>query len=159
MKPKPLSASYHFTLPVGTTLTCPPAGDPSRRTVTSAVHQPTGDAGLTGTALSAAADILTDVTDAGSASAPRRPPAARDDRPSGVRPLRRIKNRRQAGPLYKIAMVVFTVGLVAILVDAALFASGSRSMPWWIHLITVLAPIGLGLGLLGTILEARRSRD
>lgn len=94
----------------------------------------------------------------------RRPPAgqggapARSASPSGVRPLGRIKGRRRAGPLYKVAMAVFTVGLVAICVDAVMFVAGSRDIPWWLHLVTILAPIGLGIGLVGTVLEARRDK-
>jgi hypothetical protein len=77
---------------------------------------------------------------------------------TGARQLSRIKNRRKAGPLYKAAMVVFTLGLLAICVDAAIFVAGSRTIPLWLHLVTVLAPLGLGLGLVGTVLEARRDR-
>lgn len=73
-----------------------------------------------------------------------------------MRPLGRIKNRRKAGPLHKIGMIVFTVGLLAICVDAGMFVAGVRNMPWWLHLITMLAPIGLGIGLIGTIREARQ---
>jgi hypothetical protein len=78
---------------------------------------------------------------------------------TGARPLSRIKNRRKAGPLYKTAMVIFTIGLLAICVDAVIFVAGSRDIPLWLHLVTVLAPIGLGLGLAGTVLEARRDRQ
>jgi len=92
---------------------------------------------------------------AASGSAGGSAPAA-GSAPTGARPLSRIKNRRKAGPLYKAAMLVFTVGLLAICVDAVLFVAGSRDIPWWLHLITVLAPVGLGVGLIGTVLEARR---
>jgi hypothetical protein len=81
--------------------------------------------------------------------------------PATSRPgtLSRIKNRRKAGPLYKTAMLVFTVGLLAICVDAVIFVTGVRPIPWWVHLITVLAPVGLGIGLIGTVHEARRERS
>jgi len=77
---------------------------------------------------------------------------------TGARPLSRIKNRRKAGPLYKTAMIIFTIGLAAICIDAVIFIAGSRDIPLWLHLATVLAPVGLGLGLVGTVLEARRDR-
>ena len=102
------------------------------------------------------------VTESATPARPGRQPAvaaraqAPSGSPTGARPLSRIKNRRKAGPLYKAAMVVFTVGLVAICVDAGMFVAGSRDIPWWLHLVTLLAPIGLGIGLIGTVAEARR---
>jgi len=55
----------------------------------------------------------------------------------------------------KVAMVLFTVGVIAIVVDMALFASGSRDLPLWLNLLCLLAPVGLGLGLLDTYFQAR----
>lgn len=79
--------------------------------------------------------------------------------PTGVRPLGRVKNRRKAGPLHKAGMIVFCAGLLAICVDAGMFAAGVRDMPWWLHLITVLAPLGLAIGLVGTVLDARKHSE
>jgi hypothetical protein len=53
-------------------------------------------------------------------------------------------------------MVVFTIGVVAIVVEIVLFASGVRHMPLWLNLAVLLAPIGLGIGLFGLIIGARR---
>ena len=52
-------------------------------------------------------------------------------------------------------MVLFFVGVVAIVVDVALFASGSRPLPMWINLTALLAPIGFAVGLVGTVVETR----
>lgn len=73
--------------------------------------------------------------------------------------LRRAKDRRRAGPLAKIGMAVFCIGLIAILADVALFASGSRDLPLWLNLVAILAPVGLGIGLVGTVVGARRGSD
>jgi len=54
-------------------------------------------------------------------------------------------------------MAVFAVGLIAIFVDMILFASGSRDLPLWLNLTAMLAPVGLGLGLLGVFRESRQS--
>ena len=54
-------------------------------------------------------------------------------------------------------MAVFPIGLIAIFADMILFASGSRNLPLWLNLTAMLAPVGLGLGLLGVLLENRRS--
>jgi hypothetical protein len=74
-----------------------------------------------------------------------------------VRTAARSKSRRKAAPLAKIGMAVFAVGLVAILVDMILFASGSRDLPLWVNLAAMLAPVGLGLGLVGVVRENRES--
>ncbi len=67
------------------------------------------------------------------------------------------KSRRQSAPLAKIGMAVFAVGLVAIFADMILFAAGSRDLPLWVNLTAMLAPVGLGLGLLGVVRENRQS--
>ena len=54
-------------------------------------------------------------------------------------------------------MVLFAVGLIAIFADFALFAAGSRNLPLWLNLTAMLAPVGLGLGLLGVVQENRRA--
>ena len=54
-------------------------------------------------------------------------------------------------------MVAFMLGLVAILVDVILFATGSRDLPLWLNLLALFAPIGFGLGLAGVIQENRNA--
>ncbi len=67
----------------------------------------------------------------------------------------RAKDRRKAAPLAKIGMVLFAVGLVAIFADFVLFAAGSHDLPLWLNLTAMLAPVGLGLGLIGVVKENR----
>jgi hypothetical protein len=74
-----------------------------------------------------------------------------------VRTSPRFKNRRKAAPLAKIGMAVFAVGLIAIFADMILFAAGSRDLPLWLNLTAMLAPVGLGLGLIGVVRENRHS--
>lgn len=54
-------------------------------------------------------------------------------------------------------MILFGLGLIAIAADMILFASGSHDLPLWLNLACVLAPAGLGVGLLGVVLENRKS--
>jgi len=85
--------------------------------------------------------------------------SGRSGRDSGSRHVRtaaRHKNRRRAAPLAKIGMAVFAVGLIAIFADMVLFASGSRNLPVWLNLTAMLAPVGLGLGLIAVVRENRQ---
>ena len=87
-------------------------------------------------------------------------PAASNARPDaevGVRTSPRSKARRKAAPLAKIGMIVFAIGLLAVFADFVLFAAGSRNLPLWVNLTAMLAPVGLGLGLIGVVLENRAS--
>jgi len=54
-------------------------------------------------------------------------------------------------------MAVFAVGIVSIGVSLVLFATGRTDLPLWINLISMLAPVGLAIGLIGVIREARAS--
>jgi len=74
---------------------------------------------------------------------------------SGVRTAGRSKNRRKAAPLAKAGMIVFAIGLIAVFTDMILFAAGSRDLPLWLNLLAMLAPVGLGLGLIGVVRENR----
>jgi uncharacterized membrane protein YhdT len=57
----------------------------------------------------------------------------------------------------KVGMILFAIGAIAIAVDLILFASGSRNLPLWLNLTCLLAPVGLGIGLVGTLVDARAS--
>lgn len=59
------------------------------------------------------------------------------------------------GPWARVGMVLFALGLLAILADLVLFATGSRNLPVWLNVACMLAPVGLGVGLIGVIREAR----
>lgn len=52
-------------------------------------------------------------------------------------------------------MVLFAIGLIAIFADFALFAAGSHNLPLWLNLTAMLAPVGLGVGLIGVVRENR----
>jgi hypothetical protein len=77
--------------------------------------------------------------------------------PAGNVTQSRAKNRRRAAPLAKAGMIVFTLGLIAIFADMVLFAAGHHDLPLWLNLTAMLAPVGLGLGLIGVFTESRRS--
>jgi type VI protein secretion system component VasK len=55
--------------------------------------------------------------------------------------------RPRRDPLLTVAMVLFTLGLVALAVAFGLFASGHRGLPLWLSLSIVLLPVGLAIGL------------
>lgn len=65
--------------------------------------------------------------------------------------------RRSAAPLAKIGIVLFAIGLAAIVADLVLFATGSNDLPLWLNLLCLLAPVGLGIGLIGVVRETRRA--
>jgi uncharacterized membrane protein YhdT len=52
-------------------------------------------------------------------------------------------------------MALFAIGLLAILADLVLFVAGSRNLPVWLNVTCMLAPVGLGIGLVGVLREAR----
>lgn len=52
-------------------------------------------------------------------------------------------------------MATFGIGLLAVVVIMAAFASGAHDLPLWLNLTAMLAPIGFGLGLIGVFVEAR----
>lgn len=83
------------------------------------------------------------------------PAADVDPAPADGRTSSRAKNRRKAAPLAKIGMMLFAIGLVAIFADFVLFAAGSHDLPLWLNLTAMLAPVGLGLGLIGVVRENR----
>ncbi len=75
----------------------------------------------------------------------------------GVATRPRWSDRRKAAPLAKAGMICFFIGTLAILADVILFASGTRDLPLWLNLTALLAPIGLGVGLLGVLVENRKA--
>ncbi|WP_406692924.1 hypothetical protein REH65_15240 [Saccharopolyspora sp. ID03-671] len=56
-----------------------------------------------------------------------------------------------------VAMAMFGVGLLAIIVIFALFATGHQDLPAWVSLATLLCPAGLIFGVIATVVRARRS--
>jgi uncharacterized membrane protein YhdT len=80
-----------------------------------------------------------------------------ENQPVGNRTMSRNPARRRSAPLAKIGMIVFTLGLLAIIADVVIFASGGRDLPVWLNLACMLAPVGLALGLIGVFTESRRA--
>lgn len=58
--------------------------------------------------------------------------------------------------LVRAGVVLFALGLIAVVVIFALFASGAHDLPLWLNLAAMLAPVGFGLALLGLFRQARR---
>ncbi|WP_420124007.1 hypothetical protein [Nakamurella sp.] len=59
--------------------------------------------------------------------------------------------------LVRAGVVLFALGLIAVVVIFALFASGAHDLPLWLNLAAMLAPVGFGLALVGLFRQARRS--
>ncbi|GGL88747.1 hypothetical protein [Nakamurella endophytica] len=82
-----------------------------------------------------------------------------DDRPArptgGPGTVRRPADRRRSSAAARVGMLVFAVGVLAIVADVVLFATGSRNLPLWLNLVAMLAPVGLAIGLVGVYLENR----
>ncbi|RRO15350.1 hypothetical protein EIL87_14880 [Saccharopolyspora rhizosphaerae] len=55
-----------------------------------------------------------------------------------------------------IALVMFGVGLLAIIAIFGLFAAGHQDLPAWISVVALLCPAGLIFGVIATVLNARR---
>ena len=67
----------------------------------------------------------------------------------------RWTSRPSASPWTKAGMALFAVGLLAIVADLILFAAGNRNLPVWLNVTCMLAPLGLGVGLVGVVRDAR----
>lgn len=67
------------------------------------------------------------------------------------------KPPRGAPLLVRAGVVVFALGLVAVVVVFTLFATGAHDLPVWLNLAAMMAPVGFGLALLGLFRQARRS--
>jgi hypothetical protein len=68
---------------------------------------------------------------------------------------RSVRGRPRASNPTKIGLLLFAVGLLAVLVIMVLFATGSQDLPLWLNLAAMLAPVGFGVGLFGVFLEGR----
>jgi hypothetical protein len=54
------------------------------------------------------------------------------------------------------SMVMFGLGLAAIIAIFVLFAAGYQDMPIWLNLATLLCPAGLIFGVVATVLRNRK---
>ncbi len=57
-----------------------------------------------------------------------------------------------------VSIGLFAVGLIAVLVVFGLAATGQQNLPVWLNLATMLAPLGLAVGVVSAIVQARRDR-
>ncbi|MEV4734612.1 hypothetical protein [Saccharopolyspora sp. NPDC049426] len=55
-----------------------------------------------------------------------------------------------------ISIAMFGIGLLAIVLIFALFATGHQDLPAWISVVTLLCPAGLIFGVIATVIRARR---
>ncbi|WNV82033.1 hypothetical protein [Umezawaea sp. Da 62-37] len=61
-----------------------------------------------------------------------------------------------APKLMPLALGLFALGLVAIVVVFALFATGASNLPIWLNLAAwLLTPVGLGLGVVSAVRNSR----
>lgn len=58
-----------------------------------------------------------------------------------------------------ISVGLFVVGLIAILVIFGLAAAGFGDLPVWLNVTAMLAPLGLGVGLVSMLVRAVRARS
>lgn len=64
--------------------------------------------------------------------------------------------RRSA--LLPTALVLFGLGLAAIIAIFALYAAGHTNLPVWLNAAALLCPAGLIFGVIASIVRARRDR-
>jgi hypothetical protein len=67
-----------------------------------------------------------------------------------------MRQRHHRDQLLTAAMVLFATGLIALAVMFGLFAIGHRRLPMWLSLSGLLLPIGLAVGVIGTLRHSRR---
>ncbi|GAA2790134.1 hypothetical protein GCM10010452_18140 [Crossiella cryophila] len=60
--------------------------------------------------------------------------------------------------LIPVAIVVFAIGLLAVVSTFGLFASGRTELPLWLNLACLLLPIGLALGVFAVFRQSRKDR-
>ncbi|TWP50053.1 hypothetical protein FKR81_22795 [Lentzea tibetensis] len=62
-----------------------------------------------------------------------------------------------ANKVMPLAVGVFALGVLAIVAVFVLFALGYSDLPWWLNVsATLLAPIGLAVGVAAAVRNARR---
>lgn len=68
-----------------------------------------------------------------------------------------MSEREGKSPLINTGVVIFALGLIAVAVVFALFASGQHDLPLWLMIAAgALTPVGLAVGLIGLVIQHRR---
>ena len=68
-----------------------------------------------------------------------------------------VSRIRHSWRLVAVGVVLFLVGVVAVLADVLPFFGGATDRPLVLNLLSFLAPLGLGVALLGLLLSVRAS--
>ncbi|GAB2650972.1 hypothetical protein GCM10027271_05790 [Saccharopolyspora gloriosae] len=55
-----------------------------------------------------------------------------------------------------LAVGLFAAGVLAVVVVFGLYATGIADLPLWLNLATLLAPLGLIVGVVGAVARTRR---
>lgn len=63
---------------------------------------------------------------------------------------------RPSAPL--VSAVLFALGLLAVVIVFGAAAFGRHDLPVWLNLMTMLAPLGLAVGVVSAVVRARRDR-
>ncbi|WP_243791489.1 hypothetical protein [Saccharopolyspora gloriosae] len=58
--------------------------------------------------------------------------------------------------LLPLAVGLFAAGVLAVIVVFGLYAVGIADLPLWLNLATLLAPLGLIVGVVGSVVRTRR---
>lgn len=56
-----------------------------------------------------------------------------------------------------VSMTLFGLGLLAIVLVFGFYAAGCEDLPVWLNLATLLAPLGLVIGVVAVVLNARKN--
>lgn len=65
--------------------------------------------------------------------------------------MSRREGRRPGDLLVAVGVVLFLLGVAAVLLDVLPFFAGTDNRPLWLNLASFLAPLGFGLALLGLL--------
>ncbi|WP_031464733.1 hypothetical protein [Sciscionella sediminilitoris] len=68
-----------------------------------------------------------------------------------------MREREGKSPLINTGLVIFALGLVAVVVVFSMFASGMSNLPLWLMICAgLLTPVGLVIGLVGLVRQHKR---
>lgn len=58
-----------------------------------------------------------------------------------------------------VSVALFALGVLAVLIVFGLAATGQHNLPVWLNVMTMLAPLGLVVGVVSAVVNARRDRS